>query len=45
MWSGGFASAQKDVVLDDWLERLAAALAAEATRSTETRIALEEALQ
>ena len=41
----GVCVRSEDVVVDDWLERLAGALAAEATRSTETRIALEEALR
>lgn len=41
----GVCVRSEHVVVDDWLERLAHALAAEATRSTEMRLALEEALR
>lgn len=40
----GVCVRSEDVSVDDWFDRLAAALEAEATRSTEIRLALEEAL-
>ena len=41
----GVCVRSEDVALDDWLDRLAAALETEATRSTQLRLALEEALR
>ncbi len=41
----GVCISSDDVPFDDWLDRLAAALAAEATRSTQVRLALEDALR
>jgi hypothetical protein len=40
----GVCVRSEDVSIDDWFDRLAAALEAEATRSTQIRLALEEAL-
>jgi hypothetical protein len=42
--SGGIVLKHERVELDDWLERLGAALAAEAARSERTRAALERLL-